>query len=111
MKSKSDADGKGKPMKLYPSQEPDQAPTNSPIGFQVLFVLLLVALAVLLVSCNKAPRPTADSLTPKEAPKKFYYDLGPDAVDVARYPKKIRKESLPFQAVCSGCHTPARPLN
>lgn len=41
----------------------------------------------------------------------FYYDLGPEEIDVSGYPKLQRENYLIFKRVCSQCHTPARALN
>lgn len=41
----------------------------------------------------------------------FYYDLGPDAVDVSGYPPDAKQGYEVFRAKCSACHTLARPIN
>jgi mono/diheme cytochrome c family protein len=41
----------------------------------------------------------------------FYYDLGPDALDVSKYPQAQRDGYKVFAETCSKCHTLARPLN
>jgi hypothetical protein len=41
----------------------------------------------------------------------FYFDLGPDSIDVRDYPKKRRKQYETFVRRCSGCHTLSRAIN
>lgn len=53
----------------------------------------------------------AAAAAPVDAPPPFYYDLGPDVIDVAAYPEEQQKNYRLFQLVCSQCHTTARPLN
>lgn len=45
------------------------------------------------------------------ARRPYANDLGPDAVDVAAYPPKMRQAYTLFAQKCSRCHTLARPIN
>ncbi|MBI4347659.1 MAG: cytochrome c, partial [Elusimicrobia bacterium] len=51
------------------------------------------------------------ALSSVELDARFYYDLGPDTVDVAGYPESAKKGYAVFRAACSRCHSPARALN
>ena len=45
-------------------------------------------------------------------PKPLYYsDLGPDTVDVSRYPAAQKRNYQIYALVCSRCHTLARSIN
>lgn len=44
-------------------------------------------------------------------PARFYYDLGPAAVDVSAYPSSYQQGYKLFSAVCATCHSTARALN
>ena len=79
-----------------------------------VFVLLSAFVGV-LPSCKNQETasnpPATPSMTPTELAAKFPYDLGPGTVDVSAYPREIQEDYKLFLAVCSGCHTSARPLN
>ena len=71
-------------------------------------------LAMLAGCAKEEPAPPGQnpaSMSKVELSARFPYDLGPSTVDVSKYPKNIREEYKVFLAVCSACHTPARPLN
>jgi hypothetical protein len=67
------------------------------------------------VALSTAPReaPPAVPPTPEERLKtaEFYSDLGPDAIDVSRYPAQQKYNYQVFARVCSSCHTLARAVN
>ncbi len=63
--------------------------------------------SLLLIPCAAA----VASASPKPARPLFYYDLGPDSIDVSAYPKAKRDEYAVFTHVCSQCHTLSRPIN
>lgn len=60
---------------------------------------ILLAALVRIASGGDPPEP------------RFYYDLGPRAVDVADYPPAQRRRYAVFARVCARCHTLARPIN
>lgn len=67
---------------------------------------------VLLAGCGGPVAEKPDrQFTDEELHARFPYDLGPDRVDVAAYPKAQQENYLLFLNLCSQCHTPARPLN
>ena len=72
--------------------------------------LSLAALLPLAVAAQDAAPPPAP-LTPVEQKAKVYEDLGPDAIDVSRYPAARREQYLVFKRNCEQCHTLARPIN
>ena len=41
----------------------------------------------------------------------FYADLGPDKIDVSKYPKQQQEDYAVFRKSCSQCHTLARAVN
>jgi mono/diheme cytochrome c family protein len=53
----------------------------------------------------------AGNLTDTQLKAQFYYDLGPDTIDVSGYPKAQQDAYAVFQKTCSQCHTLARPIN
>ena len=65
---------------------------------------------------ESAPSPTSETSVP-EAPLErrvaalFYSDLGPDTVDVSRYPAQQQRNYEAYARVCSSCHTLARSIN
>ena len=78
------------------------------------FSIGAVAAAFVLAACarHKDDTPKMNSgMTPAELAAKFPADLGPGTVDVSSYPQDIQKNYKVFLAVCSACHSPARPLN
>lgn len=68
--------------------------------------LTFAASVLLLVSASAAARAAEE----KQAPR-FYYDLGPDSIDVSAYPEVQRAEYPLFTKTCARCHTLARPIN
>lgn len=46
-----------------------------------------------------------------KAARRFYYDLGPETVDIYSYPKAQQGNYAVFAHSCSQCHTLARPIN
>ena len=55
--------------------------------------------------------PCSAELTEKERDAKFPYDLGPDRIDISRYPTYQQQTYEMFMHTCSICHTPARAIN
>lgn len=53
----------------------------------------------------------AQAFTEAELRSLYYADLGPDAVDVAGYPKDQQENYRILRQICARCHTPARALN
>lgn len=53
----------------------------------------------------------AEKFSREQLDARFYYDLGPDEVDVSGYPREQQANYLHFEANCSVCHTLARPIN
>lgn len=77
--------------------------------------LILTAILVVAASAGRhfyAEEAKKDSPQPAAAQTaKYPYDLGNATVDVSAYPPEIQKNYKTFLAVCSSCHTAARPLN
>ncbi len=71
--------------------------------------------ALFMAACKNAEKQEVKKeeigLTKVEMAAKFPYDLGQGTVDVSNYPENIRQDYRVFLAVCSVCHTTARPLN
>ena len=59
-------------------------------------------------STAAAPSPP---LTKQELNASYYYDLGPDTIDVSNYPQKQQANYKVFVRACSQCHTLARAVN
>jgi cytochrome c5 len=72
--------------------------------------ILGLAIGVVLASAASAA-PEAGRYTPKQLEAQFYFDLGSDQIDVSGYPKPQQENYKVFSAVCSRCHTLARPIN
>ena len=53
----------------------------------------------------------AEAPPAQKAPSRYYYDLGPAAIDVSTYPKEAQDAYPLFQKTCSACHTLARAIN
>ncbi|OGR81818.1 MAG: hypothetical protein A2902_06895 [Elusimicrobia bacterium RIFCSPLOWO2_01_FULL_64_13] len=72
-----------------------------------------VVAAALLSACGKPEGPPSSSspLSRQEMAAKFPADLGPATVDVSAYPREVQDGYRVFLAVCSSCHSTARPLN
>lgn len=66
--------------------------------------------SVLLIAAATAAF-AAGKLTERERGARFWYDLGPEAVDVSGYPQKQQESYRLFAGKCSQCHTLARPIN
>ncbi|MBI4051355.1 MAG: hypothetical protein HY400_02500 [Elusimicrobia bacterium] len=49
--------------------------------------------------------------TEEQLKARFYYDLGPDSVDVSSYPKEQQANYAVFAKTCAQCHTLARPIH
>ena len=68
--------------------------------------------AAFLGGCRAPAAPSAKSkFTLEQLTARFYYDLGPDTIDVSGYPKEQQDRYQVFATVCSQCHTLARPIN
>lgn len=71
----------------------------------------LLCLAALAAGCSKSgSEPPPAKAAERPAPR-FYYDLGPETVDVSRYPRRQQENYKLFLSVCGTCHGTARPLN
>ncbi|MFI5345405.1 MAG: hypothetical protein ACHQ51_03420 [Elusimicrobiota bacterium] len=64
-------------------------------------------LIALLVLCGGADGASAAA----KAARHFYYDAGPETVDIFSYPKAQQGNYAVFAHSCSQCHTLARPIN
>ncbi len=53
----------------------------------------------------------AGKYTQQQLQARFYYDLGPDTIDVSGYPKAQQDNYKVFARTCSKCHTLARPIS
>jgi hypothetical protein len=74
---------------------------------RLTLVFLLTFLFVGQIRSGAAPSP----VTEKELKAYMPWDLGPDTVDVSKYPPNQQENYRVFQKNCSVCHTPARPIN
>ena len=70
--------------------------------------ILGLAIGVFLTSAAFA---APERFTAKQREAQFPFDLGVDHVDVSGYPKEQQENYKVFTAVCSRCHTLARPIN
>lgn len=72
---------------------------------------VLVSLAAFAAGCRNQP-PSAPAPAPAPAARPpFYNDLGAASIDVSAYPEEQRGNYKLFVAVCTTCHTAARPIN
>jgi len=62
-------------------------------------------------SAGEPQNPSRGTFTDKEMKALYYYDLGPDSIDVSQYPAGQQENYRLFARVCSQCHTLARPIN
>lgn len=53
----------------------------------------------------------ATSFAQKELNPAFYADLGPEEIDVSKYPGEQKRRYEVFKRACSQCHTLARAVN
>ena len=53
----------------------------------------------------------SEKFTARELSARYYYDLGPEQIDVSGYPWLQRQQYQVFAKTCSQCHTLARPIN
>ena len=53
----------------------------------------------------------AEKFTPEQLAARYYFDLGPAAIDVSSYPAEHKKAYESFAHECADCHTLARPIN
>lgn len=65
-----------------------------------LVAAVSVSLVFALAACSE-----------KKSGPKFYYDLGPDTLDVSAYSPLAQRGYGVLQEKCKVCHSPARPLN
>lgn len=83
---------------------------------KIFYIAVALFPALFLSSCKgkdetqTAPAP-ASKFSVGQLASRFPYDLGPATVDISKYPAEIQKNYRLFLAVCSSCHTSARPLN
>lgn len=68
-------------------------------------------LAILMFAVASLPGGARAAVAAKSDRPRFYYDLGPDRLDVSRYPKAQQENYAVFARVCAQCHTLARPIN
>lgn len=73
--------------------------------------LKALARAFVLTAVAARAVAAAPAFTQREREARFYYDLGPDAVDVSSYPARIQADYAVFSRACARCHSLARPLN
>ena len=83
---------------------------------KTFFCLGMMVLAAFTASCSRNENPPEEKPASSAADKsvfsvRFPYDLGSPTVNVSRYPKNVQDDYKIFLAVCSSCHTTARPLN
>ncbi|MBI2915718.1 MAG: hypothetical protein HYY07_02535 [Elusimicrobia bacterium] len=77
-----------------------------------LFLSLLTATFISCKGPSDDSKPAAShKFSSSQVSAHFPYDLGPATVDVSSYPKEIQTNYRIFLAVCSSCHSSARPLN
>jgi cytochrome c5 len=72
--------------------------------------ILGLAIGVLTAAASFAA-PAPERFTPKQREAVFAFDLGADQLDVSGYPREEQENYRVFSAVCSRCHTLARPIN
>lgn len=64
----------------------------------------------LLAALLAAPAMGAE-LTEREREARYYYDLGPESIDVSGYPQEQQKAYGLLELRCGKCHTLARAVN
>lgn len=64
----------------------------------------------LLAALLASPAPGAE-LTAQEREARYYYDLGPETIDVSGYPQKQQEAYGLFELRCGKCHTLARAVS
>lgn len=81
-------------------------------GFAGLTAIVFAACAAPPAQ-SPAPATQAPSgaFSEKELEARYYYDLGPDSIDVSQYPLGQQENYKLFAQVCSRCHTLARAIN
>jgi hypothetical protein len=72
-------------------------------------MILMLATAALMGFGNTAW--AANRYTKEQLNARYYFDLGPAAIDVSTYPKIHRENYKVFTQDCSKCHTLARAIN
>lgn len=70
-----------------------------------------VAALALLSAVFAVGAPSGQDFTRRELDSVFYYDLGPESLDVSSYPAEQQANYRQFKSACSSCHTLARPIN
>jgi hypothetical protein len=68
----------------------------------------LIAVSLLMLA---AAARAEERFTPEQREARFYYDLGPNEVDVSAYPKEQQEHYKAFAKACSQCHTLARAIS
>ncbi|MBI4063226.1 MAG: hypothetical protein HY401_02875 [Elusimicrobia bacterium] len=69
-----------------------------------------VAFVVVIVFLSTAAG-AGQKFTKEELGARFYYDLGPSAINVSAYPADQKANYAIFAKTCSQCHSLARPIN
>jgi hypothetical protein len=72
-------------------------------------MILILMLAIGVFPASAAP--DSGSFTSRQLEARGYADLGAEKIDVSGYPKTQQENYAAFAAVCSRCHTLARPIN
>lgn len=75
---------------------------------------VIVGMTFGTLAVNSQEKKSSDTAqTEKEKALKHPYpnDLGPDKVDISKYPKDIQEGYKLMQAKCGTCHSPARVIN
>lgn len=83
----------------------------------VIFSLFFCVSALVLLTCKsesqekKASPSAADAEKEKALKNPYPNDLGPDKIDVSKYPAELQEGYKLMVAKCSACHSASRPLH
>lgn len=78
---------------------------------KITLPVLALAFSMEMLGCGQSSQSQKPNFTEKQLGAMFYYDLGPEEIDVSSYPEKQRENFAVFAKTCSQCHTLARPIN